>query len=326
MKPKTLIMMGVAIVCGLAASYLTSKLVARNQEKVVVLVAKEKMGQWTVVKNPQDKFRSEEILVNDQPKNAITADKLDEIKNRTLRKPLEEGDRITFDDLLPKYKSSLEVTLTKGKRAVAVKISQDTTSGGFVLPGSHVDVIHVIRDNNRGNDAKVILENILVLAIDQLPVRPEDRAGMIGSTATLELSPDEVLELAQVQNTGALMLSLRPYGDQESSKPKEKEKEAVVIKDPPPPPPKPEEPKEEPKVEKVDEPKPETTTTVVTVFNGANWVQRVYTLNKQGDVISSEVRQAGERVEVKPLTKPEAKPAADPADKDKDKDKDQATN
>ena len=51
MKPKTMILMVVAIVCGLGASYMTSRLLAERgeapaaeQKKVTVLVAKK---TWT---------------------------------------------------------------------------------------------------------------------------------------------------------------------------------------------------------------------------------------------------------------------------------------
>jgi Flp pilus assembly protein CpaB len=219
--------------------------------------------------------------------------------------------------LLPKDKNSLESQLTPGKRAWAVKITQDSSAGGFVLPGSHVDVIHVTREGNRGAEAKVILENVLVRAIDLLPVRPEDRPGMVGGTATLELTPEEVIELAQVHGNGYLMLSLRAYGDSEPSKSIGR-KTDVAIAEPPPPPPPPTD-KEE-KVEKAVEPAaPETTTAVVTVFNGSSWVQTEYTLNKNGDVVSSRPLQRNESSRMD--TKVEPKPA-EAKDKDKDKNED----
>jgi len=314
MKPKTLIMMGIAVVCGLVASYLTTLLYAKNQQKVMVLVAKEKMGQWAVVKNPDEKFQEKEILVNDAPKSAITADKKSDIVNRTLRKNIEEGDVLTAEDLLPKDKTSLEAQLTPGKRAWAVKITADSAAGGFVLPGSHVDVVHVSREGNRGSEAKLVLENVLVRAIDLLPVRPEDRPGVVGGTATLELTPEEILDLAKVQGTGSLMLSLRPYGDtgapaKESYKKPEEVAHAPAIAPPPPP----------PEAEKTDGDKgeakpqvqePETYTKTMTVFNGSGWVQRVYVLDKKtNEVISSEIREKQDALKGEPKAEPKAAPA-----------------
>ena len=53
MKPKTMILMVIAVVCGLVASYLTSRMLAQNkdapaeEEKVKVLVAKQKIPMGT---------------------------------------------------------------------------------------------------------------------------------------------------------------------------------------------------------------------------------------------------------------------------------------
>lgn len=106
-----------------------------------------------------------------------------------------------------KDRRGLETELRPGMVAVAVRISAETGVGGFVIPGSHVNVVHQIRDN-RGGEAKMLLENILVKAIDLNPVRPEDRPGMVGGTATLELTPQEALKLTAAQGSGTIYLQL----------------------------------------------------------------------------------------------------------------------
>jgi pilus assembly protein CpaB len=326
MKPKTLIMMGIAVVCGLAASVLAHQLLAKNRETIRVLVAKEKMQQWDVIKDPDLKFKEEDILVNDAPKGAFTVDRKAEVKDRTLRKNIEEGDKLTADDLLPKDKNSLESQLTPGKRAWAIKITADSAVGGFVLPGSHVDVWHISREGNRGNESKMVLENVLVRAVGMLPVRPEDRPGILDATATLELSPDEIEQLAKVQDIGHLRLSLRPFGDASmpGQKLSEKKQETVAVVPPPPPPP---EAGSDDKSDKNDKVvvngEPETITKTMTVFNNDKWIQRVYTLDKKtGEVLSSEVRQSD--MPRAPEPKPEVKTA--PADTKSDKPKEESTN
>jgi pilus assembly protein CpaB len=328
MKPKTLIMMGIAVVCGLAASVLAHQLLAKNRDTIRVLVAKEKMQQWDVIKDPDVKFKEEEILVNDAPKGAFTVERKEEVKGRTLRKNIEEGDKLTADDLLPKDKNSLESQLTPGKRAWAIKITQDSAVGGFVLPGSHVDVWHISREGgNRGNESKMVLENVLVRAIGMQPVRPEDRPGMIEATATLELSPDEIEELAKVQDVGHLRLSLRASGDISMSGQKlNNKKQEVVAKEVQPPPPPPEagsdteKPSEKPLLGGGE---PETITKTMTVFNSDKWMQRVYTIDKKtGEVLSSEIRQSD--MPKPPEPKTEVKTA--PADTKSDKPKEESTN
>ena len=60
MKSKTMILMVVAIGCGLAASYMTSRLLAeradskdQEQEKVTIVVAKQNLSMGTLIKDPE---------------------------------------------------------------------------------------------------------------------------------------------------------------------------------------------------------------------------------------------------------------------------------
>src|SRR5207247_2231894 len=112
-----------------------------------------------------------------------------------------------------KVRGGLDSEIAKGHVAVAVRISPETGVGGFVLPGSRVNVIHATRDGQKGSEAKRILENILVKAIDLLPMHPAGRPGMVGATATLEVTPEEGLKLVSVQGTGTVSLELRPSSD-----------------------------------------------------------------------------------------------------------------
>ncbi len=288
MKPKTMILMAVAVVCGLAASYLASILLTKQQEKIVVLVAKEKLARWTPIRNVEEKFARQEILLTDKPNNAVTMDKEKEVVNRMLIKNLDQGAVLTFDDLQSKDKGGLETELSPGMVAVAVRISADTAAGGFVLPGSRVNVVHQTRDN-KGGEAKILLENVLVKAVDLLPVRPEDRPGMVGATATLEVSPQDGLKLMAAQGSGTIMLQLRPYNDQ--TKIAEKEPDPSDFPLPPPPPP---EKKAEPQTQAAtatpEEKKPVEEEHVTTVTNGNKVYQRVYRI-KDAKVVSSEIRQ-----------------------------------
>src|SRR5438105_10883667 len=75
MKPKTLILMAVAIVCGLGASYMTSRLLAERQtsdpDKVKVLVARKNLNMGEPIKTVDDLFEEKEFLRGQEPRNAI---------------------------------------------------------------------------------------------------------------------------------------------------------------------------------------------------------------------------------------------------------------
>src|SRR5712691_3621642 len=95
MKPKTMILMVVAITCGLGASYMTSRLLAERatpeeQPKVTVLVAKKNLDMGANIKNPQEMFQEKQFVKDDEPKGAITD--FNQLKGRVLKRSLRAGD------------------------------------------------------------------------------------------------------------------------------------------------------------------------------------------------------------------------------------------
>jgi pilus assembly protein CpaB len=55
--------------------------------------------------------------------------------------------------------------------------------------------------------------NVRVLAIDQAPKEKEGQNAVLGKTATLELTPDDVEMLARARLSGTLSLALRSIAD-----------------------------------------------------------------------------------------------------------------
>jgi len=75
MKPKTMILMVVAVVCGLGASYMTSRLLAERQQPaedtVMILVAKQKVPAFIPTKDPKKYFEPKQYLITSAPKKAL---------------------------------------------------------------------------------------------------------------------------------------------------------------------------------------------------------------------------------------------------------------
>jgi len=103
-------------------------------------------------------------------------------------------------------------------RAVSVEISAESASGGFIMPNDRVDLIFTydqVQDDTRGIQARTvattIVKNVRVLAIDQnFATNAEGETARLGSTATLEVSPQEAELLALSLRRGEVSLSLRP--------------------------------------------------------------------------------------------------------------------
>jgi pilus assembly protein CpaB len=217
MKSKTMILMIVAVACGLGASYMTSRLLAernneaKEEEKVKVLVAKRNVPQGTLIKVPEDWFIEKDFTVDDAPKKAVR--NFDEVKDRVLSKALSAEQWVIADDLL--RKDQIGFQLPKGMRAVTIKVNIDTVVGGFVQPNSRVDVINTVRGGDKEGYSQTILQNMLVLAVDTLDQRDIEKKAIISSNVTLAVTPDESQALALAQQLGELRLTLRASDDTE---------------------------------------------------------------------------------------------------------------
>jgi Flp pilus assembly protein CpaB len=284
MKSKTLILLGVALVCGLAASYMTSRLLADRSEKVNVLIAKQKYAPWTPIKSPEDQFDQEERLKTEVPKTAVV--KYEALKDHVLIKGIDKGEVVVAENLLSKDKGGLEVLLPQGKRAVAIRTTAEKVAGGFVLPGSRVDIFHTIRHGDKESESRVILQNILVRAVDQQSMKPDDKPGLVPATVTLEVTPQQGLALARIQDVGSITLALRPYGDDHVAN-------GDYAPPPPPPPPPP------PKKVVVETPKPVVERNTLVIQNGFQWIRATYT-TQNGETSTAIERSQSEAAAVAP--------------------------
>lgn len=217
MKSKTMILMVVAVVCGLAASYMTSRLLAErgndkpvDEEKVTVLVARRNLPQGVWIKDPEKDFVEKEFVKGQEPKKAARS--FEEVKDRLLIKPLNAEQWVSVDDLMTKDRGGLQAALPKGMRAIAIKVNIDTIVAGFVLPNSRVDILQTVR-HDKDSFTQTILQNMLVLAVDQLPNRDPDKQTILGNTVTLAVTPEDAQKLRVAQACGDLTLVLRPLED-----------------------------------------------------------------------------------------------------------------
>jgi pilus assembly protein CpaB len=218
MRSKTLILMMVAIVCGLAASYMTSKLIDQKKEgedeQVGYLVAKQKIEMGTLIKEPDKLFELKTVRKGDEPKNAVKT--FEEIKDHRLNKQLSADYHVTADDLLDKSTDSMTSNIQKGMRGFAIKTTIDSGVAGFVLPHSRVDIIASMREKSGKTVSKTLWQNVLVMAVDTMQSRPDDKNAFVGSTVTVEVTPAMAEEMdSVVVNGGTLRLTLRGFQDEE---------------------------------------------------------------------------------------------------------------
>jgi len=220
MKPKTLVLMGVAIACGLGASYMTSRLLAErntdDEPRIEVLVAKKALNIGDTIKTPEEAFQVKKFIKGDEPKDAVTD--VAELKNRVLKKPLRVGDHVTPEDLLndrDEGSGTMPIVLPAGMRAVGVRVNLESGAFGWAsLPLARVDVISTVRRaDDKATYAQVLLEDVLILAADDKMRRDESGKSMPSQIVTLALKPEDVLKVRLAGELGALSLALRKIND-----------------------------------------------------------------------------------------------------------------
>ena len=231
MKTARIVVLAIAGVAGLAATYLAS--VGEQKPAAVappvvqlptveVLVAKTDIGLGQALK-PEDvqwqrwpaETASTAFLRQD-----TNPDAMKDVIGSIARFPFIVGEPIREQKLVKANGSGfMAAILPSGMRAISTEISPETGAGGFILPGDRVDVILSKREKNPDKastdvvSTEVLLSNVRVLAIDQAPKEKDGSNSLVGKTVTLELKPEQAETLARARQTGIVTLALRSIVD-----------------------------------------------------------------------------------------------------------------
>ncbi|MGY6531615.1 Flp pilus assembly protein CpaB [Glycocaulis sp.] len=146
-------------------------------------------------------------------REAADREAISRLSGSVVRSAIAQGEPVTERRLVsPGQSGFMAAVISPGMRAVAVPTSARAGAGGFILPNDRVDVIVTSQGQGGAFSSNILLENVRVLAIDQ--TYAEDGSGaVVGSTATLELTPAQARNAAQAMAQGTLTLSLRSLAD-----------------------------------------------------------------------------------------------------------------
>lgn len=114
-------------------------------------------------------------------------------------------------------RAALSQVILEGFRAVAVRITDVSGAGGFILPGDRVDVLLTLSTSGDRMDTvtNILLQNTRVLAIDQ--EADESTGGaIVAKAATIEVLPEDAQRIALASSIGTLSLSLRNTSGEEA--------------------------------------------------------------------------------------------------------------
>ena len=216
MNPRMLAL-GMAVFCGLAAAYLAMTYNKGNQgpKMVEVLRTKSKVPFREKISDPQKYFDLIAIPDLNLPPKILKS--FEQVKDKSLNKTLTDQSFVTEDDLLGANQHYLTDQLDKGKRLFGLTVNAESLAGGFILPGSTVDLIGTKRLANNNIETQTVLENIRVMAVgDKSTINEKQgdvRHSIVENTVTLEVSPEEAQILAMWKSVGEIKLSARAKDD-----------------------------------------------------------------------------------------------------------------
>jgi pilus assembly protein CpaB len=222
MRPKSIILLALALGCGLIASIGISQVLDGSRkpasvETVTVCVAAQNIPQGEPVTEAV-------VTLQEWPKDKVPAGALSTMEDVSERRPrtmIFEGEPLLDSKLLAKGEVSDPIRgLPRGMRLKTISVDARKSAAGLISPGTRVDVqVFVRRNTNEGIDApftKIFLQNVQVYAVDQSTSLggdgTEDRA--TAKTVSLVVTPEQANRITLAENLGEIALIPRNPGDE----------------------------------------------------------------------------------------------------------------
>ena len=208
--------LGIALVAGIAAFFLVMGNTPEQPEIRIVEPVKEETVR--VLVSTRDVQRGERLTLEDTswivwPKKALqqhfitdeTPARREELVSAVARSLIVTGEPLVDAKVVKAGNSGLMAAIiSPGMRAVTMRVSPETSSGGFVLPGDRVDVFKM-----EGGTAKVMFEEVRVLAVNTNYSENNESASLSATNVTLELSQRDAQAFLTARSTADMNIVLR---------------------------------------------------------------------------------------------------------------------
>jgi pilus assembly protein CpaB len=223
MSARTVIVIVLAIVCGLSAA-IGIQLVMRKPSAPIktepVLYAAADIQRGETIDEKMIEIRK--VPVGQIPPGALS--KLEDVIGRAAHYPMLKGDALADAKLTAKGAGGGMASLIRpGMRAFTIQTPTLSASlAGFLLPGNKVDVLLTTSSNSNDGTASAstttLLQNVEILAVHTNVDSPAENKidPSEARSVTLLVTPDDASLLDLGQNKGTLHLTLRNPKDTDS--------------------------------------------------------------------------------------------------------------
>jgi pilus assembly protein CpaB len=161
-------------------------------------------------------LRPEDVRTIDWPAESVPANAFEHVEDvvgRGLIQPVVQNEAILPNKLASKDAGAgLAPVVRPGYRALSVRVNDVIGVAGYVLPGTHVDVVVTISPSQGAGDitSKIVLTNVEVLGSGTKIERDTEQGKPIAvSVVTLLVNPAEAEKLTLASTEGKIQLALR---------------------------------------------------------------------------------------------------------------------
>jgi pilus assembly protein CpaB len=222
MRPKSLILLALALGCGLVASIGISQVLDTSNRPTAVETAPIYVALKNI--NVGDPLTEEMVALEEWPKDKVPVGSVttwEGLEGRRPRTNIYQGEPILDGKLLAKGQTNDPIQgVPKGMRLKTVSVDARTSAAGLLSPGDRVDVqVYVQRNEAYGINApttRVFLQNIRVYAVDQTIEKSADGedARSVAKTVSLIVTLPQANKITLAENMGTVSLIPRHPDDE----------------------------------------------------------------------------------------------------------------
>ena len=216
MKAKSMVLIMIALGCGLGAAFGVNQMVVQGGSEAAPAVEKKPVLVVTSLINIADKITEENVKVEEWPVDMVpegAVGSLDEIEDLYSLTNVLKGQTLLSEMIGEKDEIGIFV-VPPGMRVMSIKVSQEDIVEGLLQPGDRVDITGVFRIEGK-QIAKTFLRDVQIFSVDKKMDRIIDPDGKSRNAKTVSLlvKPDQVEKITVAKHNGNLLLSLRNLGD-----------------------------------------------------------------------------------------------------------------
>jgi pilus assembly protein CpaB len=219
MRPKSIVLLMLALGCGLVASIGISQVMQNRNQAPAQTAEMDKILVASQDIRVNDPLSDKNVRLEDWPKAQVPPDAVRDIKELQNERA---GGSILVGEPIRKAKFAEDKRIDEiphGYRVVAVPADAVSATGNLLQPGDRVDVVVSIkRGKSQTQVAKTILQNVRVFAVNDQwrPAEGKDKsdASFTAKTVSLLTTPDEAETIALASELGHIRLVLRNPDDE----------------------------------------------------------------------------------------------------------------